>query len=278
MFCFLVYYMTSPSALPRFHAVQPHQPPLCGYTARGNHRQVPDVVDIAPGRNRSKYKSQHGQDVYVESLVSRLPLQGSPYFVEFGARDGIEHSNSFVFEKTHGWHGALIEPLRSDFNKLKHTRPLSSSFHGLVSSIPGQQEQFLEIAGVPSLRGWHGSAASLAESGRLSTIQKRVRATQGAKINADYVKSWTISHVLEVLVERKPNSIFVVLFIDCEGCEWGVLRAFTFNPAPLFIVVERSQDSAQACKLESLMHQQNYVNLDYRSSDVIYGHASLFFN
>ena len=41
------------------------------------------------------------------------------FFVEFGARDGITHSNTAYFERTLGWKGLCIEPLAVEFKALR---------------------------------------------------------------------------------------------------------------------------------------------------------------
>ena len=37
------------------------------------------------------------------------------YFVELGANDGINQSNTFFFEKKRNWKGVLIEPYKNNY-------------------------------------------------------------------------------------------------------------------------------------------------------------------
>jgi len=54
--------------------------------------------------------SEMGQDAWVlRNVFSKLPEVENGFFVEFGARDGKEHSNSFYFEQIHGWRGLLVK-------------------------------------------------------------------------------------------------------------------------------------------------------------------------
>jgi FkbM family methyltransferase len=46
-------------------------------------------------------------------------------FIEFGANDGIQQSNTFLLEKINNWKGLLIEPSKNLFDLLKINRPNS---------------------------------------------------------------------------------------------------------------------------------------------------------
>lgn len=54
-------------------------------------------------------KSQIGQDLFV--LYSLIWKRGG-YFVEFGATNGIDLSNTYLLEKDFGWTGILAEPAK----------------------------------------------------------------------------------------------------------------------------------------------------------------------
>ena len=51
--------------------------------------------------------SQIKQDLFVLYYYQDTP----GYFVEFGALDGVDTSNTYLLEKEHGWKGILAEPL-----------------------------------------------------------------------------------------------------------------------------------------------------------------------
>ena len=52
-------------------------------------------------------KSQLRQDLFVAKLLN---YKKNGYFVEFGATDGIEFSNSYLFSNHYDWKGILSEP------------------------------------------------------------------------------------------------------------------------------------------------------------------------
>lgn len=53
------------------------------------------------------YRSQEGQDSYAEAFFFN-GVKGGRY-IELGANDGLEHSNTFLFHQAHSWTGTLIE-------------------------------------------------------------------------------------------------------------------------------------------------------------------------
>ena len=56
------------------------------------------------------------------------------YFIECGANDGINQSNTWHFEKYLNWNGLLIEPLEDKFIELKKNRSRHNYFYNIALS------------------------------------------------------------------------------------------------------------------------------------------------
>ena len=64
-------------------------------------------------------KSENFQDIFAMLVLQK---QKNGFFVEFGATDGIEGSNTYFMEKTLGWSGILAEPGRCWHERLNDNR------------------------------------------------------------------------------------------------------------------------------------------------------------
>jgi len=70
---------------------------------------------------RPKSKSQLGQDLLAIG-VSHARRGNGGFFVEFGATNGVDLSNTFMLEKELGWTGILSEPGKIWFQDLSESR------------------------------------------------------------------------------------------------------------------------------------------------------------
>ena len=59
---------------------------------------------LDPVRDQKRSWSEHGQDLYVDSLFFN---RTNGFFVEIGAFDGETASNTLYLEKNRGWDGLL---------------------------------------------------------------------------------------------------------------------------------------------------------------------------
>lgn len=67
----------------------------------------------------AQFFGQYKQDAFIAQLFN---YKNNGFFVDIGASDGIEYSNSYYFEKKLNWHGICIEPRRSAYNKMISNR------------------------------------------------------------------------------------------------------------------------------------------------------------
>ena len=99
----------------------------------------------------SSFKSQHGQDRYAYQTFFPDASSGGT-FIEFGARNGVDHSNTWFFEHIHQWHGVLLEPGPEYFG-IGTNRPRSISFHNTacMQDIHEDKQRIFIVADIP---GW----------------------------------------------------------------------------------------------------------------------------
>lgn len=92
---------------------------------RATSRDIDILLDLPKksAMNRLNYlrrsKSELRQDLFV---LSMLNFKRNGFFVEFGATNGVHHSNSYLMEKFFGWSGILAEPAKCWHKDLKINR------------------------------------------------------------------------------------------------------------------------------------------------------------
>ena len=169
--------------------------------------------------------SQHGEDVL---LAQFFEFKRSGYFVEVGAFDGVELSNSYFFEAL-GWDGCLIEPNPHFFKAYAAKRPYSVHVNAAV--LAGQQNvtQFTTVLDEPALSY---SKTSLAHKSRVKKVDSKIELIEVACVKLS-----------EVLREIKQPIDFIS--IDVEGAELSVLQTLDFkqNSPSVFIIEDNSGGS-----------------------------------
>jgi FkbM family methyltransferase len=159
------------------------------------------------------FHSEYGQDSFVASL---LPHRNG-VFVEFGALDGILHSNSLYFERELGWTGLLIEANPAAYAALIVNRPRCAAMHAAVYDRIGEVE-FEAING--GLFGWSGIASAI-EDQHWQRIAGSVRQADRCRIK---VPCMTLDYALKSAGLREID----YMSIDVEGAEEAILSVFPF--------------------------------------------------
>ena len=173
-------------------------------------------------------------------------------FIEIGALDGVDGSNSLLFEKCFGWSGALIEANRLNFNRLllltsgpqaTTPRPNAAKFHSAVCAGNGNKHQTVQI----TVQGqqFSGEPAEMGENYK----NKWWRAKSDCLDCTEAVPCKGLAHLARNA--SLPQNI-TFLSLDVEGAEEKVLK--TINSAR-FKVVLVEMDGHDAAK-DMRVHQR----------------------
>ncbi len=178
--------------------------------------------------NFSNSFSQLQQDLvalWVKEKIFGKETQG--YFVEFGATNGIQLSNTFMLEKFHGWDGLLCEPSTNYYPELIRNRNVSTDDR-CVFSTTGEMLEFVDRE-----IGEHSSVSGFSRNGERVQSEKETARYQ--------VESVTLNDLLSA--HDAPTQIHF-LSIDTEGTEYEILKNFNFKEREVvFICVELSVNS-----------------------------------
>jgi FkbM family methyltransferase len=183
-------------------------------------------------------KSQLGQDILALSVNG---IKKNGFFVEFGATDGVELSNTFILEKKFGWTGILCEPGRVWHKDLARNR------NCLIDTrcVANQSDEFIDFAQAPNAM--------------LSTIVD----FQGTDLHAEARANSLVYQVKTVSLRdllRTYNAPFEIDFlsIDTEGSEYSILRDFDFGEYRFNVICVEHNYTSSRDKLFDLLASNGY--------------------
>ena len=179
-------------------------------------------------RDRSvPFRAQHGEDIILWNFFKR---KESGFFIEVGAFDGDQDSNTYAFEKL-GWKGILIEAGQGQYKECLSNRPGSKVIHAAVGGPDAKGTiTFHQVTGNEE---WGGMLSYLQADERQSWRVNRI----GTAINKVEVPYRSLNDILETC-DLEPIDFIT---IDVEGGELDVLKGFDINKySPRVIVVENN--------------------------------------
>ena len=194
------------------------------------------------GANFFRSRSQLFQDLFVVFL---LKGKRNGFFVEFGATNGLDLSNTAILERDFHWKGILAEPAKCWHSALEGNRSAEID-HRCVWSQTGVTLDFKET-----------------ECGELSTLTNLVEAdfNRSGRINGKTYPVETISLNDLLKVHNSPKQIDY-LSIDTEGSELEILRAFKFDDYEIGIItVEHNFREPDRQAISDLLTSKGYIRL-----------------
>lgn len=203
------------------------------------------------------YHSQCGQDAYLDTHVFRGLRNG--VFVEIGAWDGVDLSNTVFFERERGWTGLLVEPLPDRYAKLV-TQRTAASENVAVSDVEGTVD-FLSVSGPTSML-----------SGIISNYDPRhiVRINNEAEqLNATKTIIQVPSRRLDTLFRKHNLTRIHYLSVDVEGSELQVLRSIDFNAVYIDVIGFEHNYADKTPEVLAYLRLYGYKDLDSRSGDYL---------
>jgi FkbM family methyltransferase len=192
----------------------------------------------------AKTKSQLGQDLFV---LDELGLKQQGYFVEFGATNGVDISNTWLLETEFGWQGILAEPSRHWHNSLMQNR----TAHITTDCVWSETNLELMFNQVDS---------SLASYGpELSTIDtfSSCDPHSGRRRNGEKYPVKTIS-LLDLLKKYQAPQEIDYLSIDTEGSEFAILANFDFDQYTIKMITCEHNYTPMREKIFDLLTSKGY--------------------
>jgi FkbM family methyltransferase len=216
----------------------------------------------ARGSDALSRRALHGMDA---KLQRWLDLDWG-FFVEAGANDGVEQSNTYWLERFRGWRGVLVEPVPELHRLAVRERPGARVINcALVAPEDAGGEVAMRYGGLMTVvQGAHGSP---------DDDRAFVAPAFALGFEDEYefsVPARTLSSILDEV--RAPE--VDLLSLDVEGYEPQVLRGLDLDRhAPRFLLVEMHDLEAGRRAVEAVLGER-YVAVEQLSPlDLLYARA-----
>ena len=212
-----------------------------------NKKLLYKLINLTKDKN-NLIKSQLYQDIFAVLMV------GNNYdktFLEFGATDGLELSNTYLLENNCGWTGVLCEPSPQWHDILKKNRPNTRIVTECIWNKSNQKLRFfVSDVGVLS------TLEEFKESDKLSIPgNTKLRIEKG---NLVTVNTISLNELIEKEFNGKSPSY---ISIDTEGSEYEILKAFDFKKYdPVCFTIEHNFTNLQK-DIDEIMKNHNYLRI-----------------
>lgn len=188
----------------------------------------------------SRSRAMKGRDNLDTLLEERLPAKGT--YIEAGALDGFDFSNTYFLDRCKGWNGLLVEPNPMQFQECRRFRSRASVVH--CALVPfDYREPTVKITYGHDLTWTAGAYKNDELAGRQAMLE--TYALSGEQID---VPACTLQSLIDKFL---PSVTFFSL--DVEGFETQVLQGLDFKKsAPNFLLVE-CQDADRYQSVRNLL-------------------------
>ena len=203
----------------------------------------------------TRWTAQAGQDKFLyEKIFFKEDLCCKGKFVEFGARNGIDHSNTYPYEKFFGWNGLMFEIDPREIENTVKNRPGSKIINGPV--CPSDQTSVSLL--LSSLGGWSGTVGNYEPT--------RVRQKRETVQN---VTCYHLATELQAMGMRHVD----YMTIDTEGTEQVIVEDFPWDEFDIRVVqIEQLNEfryPAQRGKKDAIIQHMTKMNYTLLSVYVV---------
>lgn len=183
-------------------------------------------------------KSQLYQDIFV---LAELGMKRNGYFVEFGATNGVDLSNTYLLEKEYGWTGILAEPAKCWHGALHQNR----QSHIETKCVWSRSNASLEF-----------SETDMPELSTLLSYSSCDFHAETRKKGISYpVETISLSDMLE---KYNAPAAIDYLSIDTEGSEFDILSNFDFDRYQIKVITCEHNFSAMRERICDLLTARGY--------------------
>ena len=206
---------------------------------------------------KTKFYSQYGQDKWLYDNFFKKKQNG--FFLEIGADDGVDKSNTLFFEESLGWTGLCIEPSPKRFKLLKQNRNCLCENYALSNEI--REVEFLEIAGWG--KGLSGIVNKYHDRHKIRIMEE---IQHPLNMGSEIIKVNT--ELLSNLLDKHNIKKIDFCTIDTEGGEYEILKSINFNQYDINIILVENNYGDK--RIPELLFNNGYKMIHKISIDDVY--------
>jgi len=204
------------------------------------------------------YKSQFSQDSYLNENIFRFQRNG--VFVDIGAHDGIQGSNTFFFEKELGWTGLAVEPILERYVDLVKNRScvcMNCCVHNKNTTV-----DFTENSGYTEMLSGISETYDPRHVQRLD-LEKKIYGGESKTVKK---QAYTLSKLLEL------NDIYNIdyLSIDTEGNEKEILQGIDFSRFTIRVITVENNYPDKFSEIDDLLKANGFDHVTRLGGDEVY--------
>ena len=201
--------------------------------------------------------SQIGQDLEVLKFYNN---KKNGFFIEIGASDGIELSNTYLLEKMYNWKGVCVEPIPKRFELLCKNRENTLCYNYAVYNESDTQVTF-DISNVYDL---------------LSGIEKNIDCHMNI-VNSNKRQIIVNTFSFNDLLEKSNAPLFIdYLSLDTEGSELEILKSVDLQKYTFGLIdVEHNYVEPRRTQIRDLLTSNGYEYIKENQFDDCYKHKSV---
>lgn len=205
-------------------------------------------IEFLKDKRNDQITSQLYQDMFAEFIVGN---SFEKTFLEFGATDGLNLSNTYSLEKFSNWSGVLAEPDTQWHNNLKLNRPNTKIIHDCVWKKSSETLDFIssaqgELSTIESFK-YSDQDSMPANSKNRNQIAKKIQ-----------VKTISLNDLINIEFNSSSPSY---ISIDTEGSEYEILKSFDFdNFKPKVFTIEHNHSNLEK-QIDELLEKNNFERI-----------------
>ena len=178
--------------------------------------------------------SQIGQDL---DVINYFKNKKNGYFIEIGATNGIDLSNTYLLEKKYDWDGICIEPQDSYYNKLVQNRDCYTD-NSLLFSEKGKEFDFSNANELGGITDYIDKWTSAKESEQVKKISETLN---------------------NILIKYNAPKYIDYMSLDTEGSELEILKGIDFDKYKFgFMTIEHNEVEPRRTEINNFLINKGY--------------------